>query len=248
MFIAAGTYMEMGDGEKALTFARPGVELARRIEDRATEAWSRLMVAGSVSIEDISSVEAREQIDTAVALARELEDDFLLGYSLSFQGAVRTLDGEFGEALACHEESLELARGLDNKVLQTQATSQMAMTHLAAGDRAEARTALEAGLDQVDDVRSLEALALYLDAVAWLAFAESNTVRAMTALGAANSTRARVGAARWATVAGLLEAAGLAAEGSQPALADARRAGSEMSPHDAIAFAIQPPRELATAS
>ena len=81
----------------------------------------------------------------------------------------------------------DLARGLDNKVLQTQATSQMAMTHLAAGDRAEARTALEAGLDQVDDVRSLEALALYLDAVAWLAFAESNTVRAMTALGAANS-------------------------------------------------------------
>jgi len=69
----------------------------------------------------------------------------------------------------------------------------------------------------------------------------------MTALGAANAARSRVGLVRWALIAGLLDAAGVAAEAEHPALADARRAGSEMSPRDAIAYALQPHRELAVA-
>ena len=89
---------------------------------------------------------------------------------------------------------------------------------------------------------------LFLDSVSWLAFAEEDPVRAMTALGAANLTRARVGLVRWATVAILLESTGMAAEAETPELAEARRVGGEMSPHDAISLPpTQPHHELATA-
>jgi hypothetical protein len=82
--------------------------------------------------------------------------------------------------------------------------------------------------------------------VSWLAFTEQDPVRAMTALGAANAARARVGLVRWALVATLLESAGIAAEAETPDLAEARRVGSEMAPHDAISYALQPHHELAT--
>ena len=48
-------------------------------------------------------------------------------------------------------------------------------------------------------------------------------------------------------IAELLDAAGVAAETDQPALAEARRAGGEMTPQDAIAYALQPHHELAVA-
>jgi hypothetical protein len=69
----------------------------------------------------------------------------------------------------------------------------------------------------------------------------------MTALGAAGAARSKVGLARWALLATLLDSAGVAAETEQPALAEARRAGGEMSPHDAIVYALQPHHELAVA-
>jgi len=245
LFVAAGTFMEIGDGETAITYARPAVEVSRRLGDRATEAWSRLILAGSTLFGDMSDPEARDQIDRALELARAIDDPFLLAYGLSFKGAIATLDGDMAAGLASHRESLTLARQLDNLTLTTQALSQQAMTHLAAGAANEARAALEEGAEYVDDLRSLEVLAVFLDAVAWLAFVEGDQVRAMTALGAANATRSRVGAVRWALLAALLDATGLAAEAEHPALAEARRAGGEMSPKDAIALAMQPHHELA---
>lgn len=245
LFIAGGTYMEIGEWEKALEFARPGLELAQRLGDRQTESWTRLIIAGSIVTGELSDPEAREQIRSAVAIARTIDDPFVLGYSLSFMGTISTLDGDMTTAFASHLECLEIARSIDNPGLTAQTLSQIAMTHLAAGSPVEARRALEEGSGVLDDVRSLEVLAVFLDAVAWLAFAESDQVRAMTALGAADATRARVGAARWSLLAGLLDSVGLAAEGEQPTLADARRAGSEMSTRDAIGFGLSPHRELA---
>ncbi len=60
LFVAAGTLMEMGDPVPAIAYARPAVELAERIGDRETEAWARLMIAGSILFEDTFSQEARD--------------------------------------------------------------------------------------------------------------------------------------------------------------------------------------------
>jgi len=247
LFVAAGFRMETGDGPTAITFARPAIELAALVGDRETEAWSRLMLAGSLLFADASAPEPREQIAKAVALARSLDDPFVLGYSLSFEAAISTLDGDMALALANHLEVLDIAKRLDNVSLISQTYSQVAMTHLASGDAGQARLALEAASEYLDRLRSMESLAVLLDGVSWLAFAENDQVRAMTALGAANAARSRVGLVRWALIAGLLDAAGVAAEAEHPALADARRAGSEMSPRDAIAYALQAHRELAVA-
>jgi len=239
--------METGDGPTAITYARPAIELAALVGDRETEAWSRLMLAGSLLLADASAPEPREQIAKAVALARSLDDSFVLGYALSFEAAISTLDGDLALALANHLEVLDIAKRLDNVSLISQTYSQVAMTHLASGDAGQARLALEAASEYLDRLRSMESLAVLLDGVSWLAFVENDKVRAMTALGAANAARSRVGLVRWALIAGLLDAAGVAAEAEHPALADARRAGSEMSPRDAIAYALQPHRELAVA-
>jgi predicted ATPase/class 3 adenylate cyclase len=247
LFVAAGFRMETGDGPTAITFARPAIELAALVGDRETEAMSRLMLAGSLLFADASAPEPREQIAKAVALARSLDDPFVLGYSLSFEAAISTLDGDMAVGLANHLEVLDIAKRLDNVPLICQTYSQVAMTHLASGDAGQARLALEAASEYLDRLRSMESLAVLLDGVSWLAFVENDQVRAMTALGAANAARSRVGLVRWALIAGLLDAAGVAAEAEHPALADARRAGSEMSPRDAIAYALQPHRELAVA-
>jgi predicted ATPase len=247
LFVTSGFRMERGDWKEAIPPARKAIELAQGVGDREIEAWARLMLAGSVQFSDPEDPEAHENIFEAVALARSLDDPFLLGYALSFQGATATLEGDLATGLASHEEALEIGKRLDVVSLMTQTYSQGAMTHLTAGDVASARRKLEDGRELLDRVRSHEALAVYLDAVAWLAFAEQDPVRAMTALGAAGAARSKVGLTRWALLAELLEAAGLAAETEQPALADARRAGSEMTPRDAIVYALQPHHALAVA-
>jgi tetratricopeptide (TPR) repeat protein len=239
--------MERGDWEAAIALARPAIELAQGVGDREIEAWARLMLAGSMQFGDPESPEAGSNIVEAVALARSLDDPFLLGYSLSFHAAMATLGGDLATGLANHEEALEIARRLDLVSLMAQTYSQAAMTHLTAGNVRLARAKLEEGADVLDRVRSHEALAVFLDAVAWLAFAENDPVRAMTALGAANAARSKVGLTRWALLAQLLDAAGVAAETEQPALARARSAGGEMAPQEAILFALEPHRELAVA-
>jgi predicted ATPase/class 3 adenylate cyclase len=247
LFVASGFRMERGDWEAAIALARPAIELAQGVGDREIEAWARLMLAGSMQFGDPESPEAGSNIVEAVALARSLDDPFLLGYSVSFHAAMATLGGDLATGLANHEEALEIARRLDLVPLMAQTYSQAAMTHLTAGNVRLARAKLEEGADVLDRVRSHEALAVFLDAVAWLAFAENDPVRAMTALGAANAARSKVGLTRWALLAQLLDAAGVAAETEQPALARARSAGGEMAPQEAILFALEPHRELAVA-
>jgi predicted ATPase len=247
LFVTSGFSMERGDWEAAIPPARTAIELAQRVGDQEIEAWARLMLAGSVQFSDPSDPDAHANIVEAVALARSLDDPFLLGYALSFQGAMATLEGDLATGLSSHEEALELGRRLDMVSLMTQTYSQAAMAYLTAGNLGSARAKLEEGAELLDRVRSQEALAVFLDAVAWLAFAENDAVRAMTALGAANAARAKVGLTRWALLAILLDGAGVAAETEQPALADARRAGSEMSPYDAIVYALRPHHELAIA-
>jgi predicted ATPase/class 3 adenylate cyclase len=247
LFVTAGFRMERGDGPTAISYARPAIEVSIQAGDRETEAWSRLMLAGALLLVDVSDPEPRQRIAEAVDLARSLDDPFVLGYSLSFQAAMSTLDGDLAAGLAHHLEVLDIAKRLDIVSLLTQTYSQVAMTHLVAGEVGRARDALEEAAENLDRLRSLESLAVFLDAVSWLAFSENDPVRAMTALGAANAARSRVGLVRWALIAELLDAAGVAAETDQPELAEARRAGGEMSPKDAIVYALQPHHELAVA-
>jgi predicted ATPase len=245
LFVAAGTYMEIGEAETALTYARPAVELAQHIGDKETEAWARLMIAGSALAIDLLSTEGREQINRAVDLARSIDDPFVLGYAMSFQAAMLTVDGDPEAGFRNHTEVLAIAQDLDNVPLMSQSLAQAAFAHMRAGKLGAARQSLEAAAENLDRLRSMEGLALLLDATSLLAFFEQDMVRAVTALGAADATRAKVGLVRWALVAALLESAGVAAEAENPDLAEARLAGSQMAPHDAIAFALEPHHELA---
>jgi predicted ATPase/class 3 adenylate cyclase/tetratricopeptide (TPR) repeat protein len=247
LFVTSGFRMERGDWQGAIPPARSAIDLAQDVGDREIEGWARLMLAGSLLFSDPGGAEAPQNIVEAVALARSLDDPFLLGYSLSFLGAMATFAGDLQTALASHEEAVEIARRLDIVGLMAQSFSQAAMTYLTIGNPEMARAKLEQGVELLDRLRSQESLAVFLDAVAWLAFAENDPVRAMTALGAANAARSKVGLVRWALIASLLEEAGVAAETEQPALAEARRAGGEMTPVDAIVYALQPHRELAVA-
>ncbi len=248
LFVAAGMYVEMGDARRALPHARRAVELAVRVGDQLTEAWARIVMTAAMLGHDVVDPEARRQVDEAAAVARSMEDPMTLAYAVSFQGTLATLDGDLEAAFSYHRESLELARRLDHVPVMVQAFSQIAAAHLVSGDPVAARICLEKGVDLLDQVRSAEALALFLDSAALLAFAENDRVRALTALGAADTARARAGLARWAAMEALLQEAGMAAESEQPALVDARRAGTEMSPMDAIVFSLQRHHELAPAT
>jgi non-specific serine/threonine protein kinase len=239
LFVGAGMYVEMGQAHRALPLARPAADLAVEIGDRLTEAWSRIAIAAAVLGDDVADPEARRQVEASVAVARAIDDPMTLSYAVSFQGTLAILDGDLEAAFACHRESLELARRLDHSPVMVQAFSQIAIAHLVSGDPIAARTCLEVGVEFLDQVRSVEALALFLDSVAWLAFAENDRVRALTALGAADTVRQRAGLVRWVTLEALLEEAGMAAESEQPELVQARRAGSAMTPIEASVYGLR---------
>jgi hypothetical protein len=244
LFVAAGMYMELGDDRTAVPYGQRAVALAAELGDAATEAWARLMLAAGLAGANATDPAVADEIEAAVALSERVGDPFLRGYAMSFQGSISTLSGDLAAALRWHEESLHLARAIDNDPLICQALSQMAITRILSGDLGGARQSLLDATDSVERLHSLEIIAYQLDAAAWLAFLEQDPVRAMTALGAAEAARARSGVSRWATVEAIIGETGLAMENMDPELRKAKQAGAEMRPRDALALALAGHHEL----
>ena len=112
--------MEMGEPEAAISYGRPAVDLAARIGDRETEAWARIMIAGSILFEDTFAQEARTHISRAVELATSLDDPFVLAYATSFHAAMSTVNSDIESALQGHARVLTIHIEMDNVSLIVQ--------------------------------------------------------------------------------------------------------------------------------
>jgi predicted ATPase/class 3 adenylate cyclase len=237
-FVAAGMYAEMGEHSRSVPYGRRAIETAIEAGQPATEAWAHMMLAAGLAGLDALDPEIGEHVEASVTLAEQEGDPFLLAYAYSFRGSIFGLAGDIPASLHWHSECLRLARSLDSDPLIAQALSQLAITQILGADLAGARQSLLDAGDSVGRLQSLEIIAYHLDAAAWLAFLEEDPVRAMTALGAAEASRARSGISRWATVEMIIGETAMAMESMDPELRKAKQAGAAMRPHDALALAL----------
>jgi predicted ATPase len=244
-FITAGLLMEMGQHDKALPYGLRAIEVAVEAGDGASEAWARMMVSASLAASSVSDPEIVKHLDRAIDVARETGELFVLGWVLSSRGSVAIMEGDADAAVSYQMEGLEVARLLQNDSLIVQCLSQAAAAYVVAGRLVEAHACFDEASDAIDRLQSLEELAGCLEVAALCSFVEGDPVRALTALGSADATRAKLGVKRWAMMDAALSESGVSAESHDPALREARRTGAAMDPRDALAFALEPHHQLA---
>jgi predicted ATPase/class 3 adenylate cyclase len=247
-FITAGLLMELGRYELALPYGLKAVDVAVEAGDGASEAWARLMVSASLAAENVADPKIAEHLDRAIEAATETGELFVLGWVLSSRGSLAIMEGRIEAAVSYQMEGLRVARILNNDSLVAQCLSQAAAAHVVGGELSEARACFDEASEAIDRLQSLEELAGCLEVAALCSFAEGDPVRALTALGCADATRAKLGVQRWAMMDVALMESGLAAEHHEPALREARRTGAEMDPREALAFALEPHHQLARSS
>jgi predicted ATPase len=99
-----------GDYTRAATLLAESQDLCRVVGDRRTLALAQI-IRGSLALFQ-GDAHATALHEEAVALSRELDDPWLLAFSLEMLGEVQRTAGEINSAAACYEESLAVCRDI----------------------------------------------------------------------------------------------------------------------------------------
>jgi predicted ATPase/class 3 adenylate cyclase len=105
--------LNAGDQEQARVLAQDALERFRRLGDRAGEAKALWGVVNSYVYAD-DRAPARDLIDQCVALSRELDDRFQLGWVLFTKGLIATDARDFIRARDAYREAVEIFRDTED--------------------------------------------------------------------------------------------------------------------------------------
>jgi predicted ATPase len=155
------------------------------------------LVRGTVSLGlgKVDGVDA--DLDHAVAVARALDNSWLLGYATSHRGLRRAMQGDLEGARDDHETSLDVATSNCNEVLAAQAIGQLAIIDVLQQRLEDAHDRLRSQVDHLKRAQHLEGLANALDTTAALAVAHQQWDPAARAAAAAQHLRDRLRMAPW---------------------------------------------------
>lgn len=155
------------------------------------------LVRGTVNLGlgDVDGVDA--DMDCAVAVARQQNNAWLLGYATPHRGLRRAMQGDLSSARADHEESFAVARSTGHEVLAAQAIGQLAIVDVLDGRLDQAHAGLRRQVDHLKSTHHLEGLANALDTTAALAAAQQQWETAARTTEAARRLRDRIRLAPW---------------------------------------------------
>jgi predicted ATPase/class 3 adenylate cyclase len=228
--------LEIGDFDRALRAGLESLERAAAVGDEELEARSRLIVAGTLPAFDLDDPRIPELIARAIEVFRERNDTVNLGYALNFSCSYHAAKGNLAAARAAIEEALILAGDVEALPLLPQSASALAFVELLSGDLDAAEQHLAVAVKELDTLPSREVMAYVLDAYGWLALARGRELAGLTALGAAEGLRERIGLRMWPlTAAQVAQISRLADSYEDPEAQAARRAGRELTPEAALA-------------
>ncbi|MDG4825269.1 hypothetical protein O7635_25770 [Asanoa sp. WMMD1127] len=192
---------------------------------------------------------ARANFDEALAVARAADDPLVSGYVLSHYGLLLAARGQVAAAQSRHQDTLAIARAVDDENLRAEAHYDLAVDATALGHRGSARHHLAAALEGYRGIDHLDGLTRCLGALAAIAVHTGDPRLASRLVGAAAAARDRIGLRPWPSVAVVegrtsdgiaellppAEVAALAGAGRELTIEQALRAGGHLLPQVAVA-------------
>ena len=232
--------LEVGQFESALEKGREALRMAEELGDDELAGQCQLVIAGALPAFDLDDPEISEAIEGAVAIFRRRGDIANLTYALNFLCSYQAAKGNIEAARNAIEEALILAPEIEALPVVAQSTAQLAFVDLISGDLSAAERSLHAALSSLQATPSREVLSYVLDGFGWLALAREQVIPGLTALGAAEGLRARVGLRPWPLTAAQIGLLAKVADSYQdPEAQAARRAGRELTPEAALAVVTE---------
>ncbi|HKX76055.1 MAG TPA: DUF4062 domain-containing protein [Acidimicrobiia bacterium] len=239
LWLVAGGHFEMGDYHRAIELLEQSAALAAAAGAAETLAWARYVRASTLPAFEVDTDELLGELNDVLQRFQNLGSDWGQAWVRTNLAMAASAVGDLDGALRHVQECLRLAEAMNNKSMTAQAYSSMGNIFVARGELAEARQALTRALDIHRTISYREGLAYTLDGLSSLAMGEGDGIRAMTALGAAEGLRRRLGFHPWPAVRWYLEMTRAMADAvTDPDMQAARRAGSDMDPMAAAAFAL----------
>ena len=228
--------LEAGDYERAIEGAWRALEEAAAVGDEELEARSRLLVAGTLPAFDLDDPRIPELISQAITVFRGRGDNVNLAYALNFSGSFSAASGDTVAARKALEEALVLAGPIEALPIEAQSSAGLAFVDLIEGQADSAEGNLQTALKALDSTPNREILSYILDGYGWLALARGKEIEGLTALGAAEGLRSRIGIRVWPlTTAQIALLARLADSYQDPEAQAARQAGRQLTPEAALA-------------
>jgi predicted ATPase len=237
LFTSAVTAVEVGDDESSLV-ALDGLDgLAGRIGDPYLESAAQLAISWILPIVD--DFDGALRAASAALEGFRLQNDPFVAFAALTVGMVELALGNDDAARAHLTTVDELGGRFDNAWLRSSARAQLASLEVRAGRLDEARTLLARSVNAGEDAApSTLTLAFSLVIAAQLALADGDPRRAAMALGAADGLRRRDGLKAWPSTrrreAELVTRVTQAADSR--GVDDARAAGAQLSPREAVAL------------
>jgi tetratricopeptide (TPR) repeat protein len=242
LYDAASIARSVDDYAEARTLYEEAAAAYRRLGDGSNEAMS-LTDLGLVAREQADWETARAILERSLDLHRALGDPGGMAHAVTRLGEVAHAVGDFPRARRHYEEGLALAREAGERVVLAWAPHHLGRLAIEEGDFAAAGARLAEGLrvhlEDTDKVGYLHSLAAF----AGLAAATGQAARALRLAGAVAALSEAIGAPVQPSERRAFEqrvGAARQALGAAPA-ATAFAAGKEMSPEQAVAYALAAP-------
>lgn len=239
LYVLAFFALETGDFAPALDDATRALELARTSGDRVLEAMSLMVSATLFPAFDIDDPRIGRYVDDAIRIFRSENEIVNVGYGLGIRSSYRAARGDLAGALADAEEALSIAHHhVETLPLEAQSHVLMGFLALVIGDHPRAIGCFDRAWARLEAEPNAEVLALLLDGYGWLGLMEDRVLPAMSALGAAEGLRERLGLRLWPLAEAQSARLRQAADSVTDDLAQAARlAGRSMHPNDALVMA-----------
>ena len=228
--------LEIGEHQRALALGHQALAAAETLGEVELAARTRLLLAGILPAFDLHDPDILPLMDRAIATFRERGDVVDLAYALNFQCAYLAATGDMEAARRAIEEALALSADMEALPVHAQSQTALGFVELIAGDPDAAAQHLAAAVAALENSPSREILSYVLDGYGWWALVSGDDIAGLTAIGAAEGLRDRLGLRAWPLAAGQLASITTLADSyASPDAQAARRAGRQLAPEAALA-------------
>jgi predicted ATPase/class 3 adenylate cyclase len=227
--------------EPGIAYTREALEIYRTLGDEKGIAAMAVDYA-FYQFDTRNFDEARALVREADEIATRLGDKRLIAHVRRVQGSEATVDQNYPESLALHEQGLALFRELGDSWFAGILQWAIGITATYLGDFVKARESFLECLDGAWSVGNRWAVAYPLEAFAALAVAQGQYHRGARLLGAAEALRSEFGISTETTDHPTIRKifAQAAEEFIKPELVTLRKEGRSLTAADAVALARQP--------
>lgn len=227
--------LETGDFERSRDCARESLDIALELGDAEMEGLAHLELGSSLPAFGLDQPEIPQHLTRAEEIFRERGDVANLAYILAVETSYQAAIGDLAAARRAAEEMLQLGQQVEALPIVPQAHTFLAFIALSEEDLEGAARELDAACRTIRARPSSEVFTYLLDAFAWLGLRLLKPIPAMTAVGASEGLRERLGLTMWPMASmqvSLLTQ--LADSVTDPEAQAARRSGRQLNPSVAL--------------